>query len=115
MVDGREFSLDGSQVDLASGLDAYGNTVVKAGDNASGNFKGACDAANKNTAAALARTLVKTDTGGWTTVIAPSKMPVRVKEDIDGVGTKTHIYLDMFETFCRDYRDGKMTESECIA
>jgi len=39
-------------VDLSQGLGGYGNTVVKAGDNASGNFKDKCDAANKNTTAA---------------------------------------------------------------
>jgi hypothetical protein len=41
-------------------------------------------------------------------------MPTRVKEDIDGVGTKVHIYLDMFEDLCQKYRDGKISEEACI-
>lgn len=56
----------------------------------------------------------QTKTGAWETVIPSSPVPVRVKEDIDGVGTKIQIYLDMFETLCQRYRDGEISEEECI-
>lgn len=55
----------------------------------------------------------QTATGAWETSIPPSESPTRVKEDIDGVGTKVQIYLEMFEGLCQDYRDGKISQEEC--
>lgn len=113
-VDGKDFPLDGKLVDLSKGMNSYNNTVVKAGDNASGNFKGACDRANKETSHCSNGLIRQTSTGSWETIIPPSETPIRVKEDIDGVGTKVHIYLDMFEALCVEYRDAAITEAECI-
>ena len=56
----------------------------------------------------------KTSTGTWETIIPPSQNPTRVKEDIDGVGTKVQIYLEMFEGLCREYRDGQISQEECV-
>jgi hypothetical protein len=47
----------------------------------------------------------QTPTGAWETRIPPSESPIRVKENIDGVGTKVQIYLEMFEGLCQNYRD----------
>lgn len=109
------FPLDGKLADLSQGLGGYGNTVVKAGDNASGNFKEECDRAIRETPAFSEGLLVQTATGAWETIIPACEQPVRVKEDNDGVGTKVQIYLDIFEALCREYRDGKISEDECIS
>jgi|GEM_PF-2835947 len=58
--------------------------------------------------------IAQTPTGAWESVIPPSKTPTRVKEDIDGVGTKVQIYLEMFEWLCCQYRDGKISQEDCI-
>lgn len=56
----------------------------------------------------------KNPTGAWETIIPTSQTPTRVKEDIDGVGTKVQIYLEMFEGLCQEYRDGKISQEECV-
>jgi hypothetical protein len=80
-----DFPLDGKVVDLTKGMDAYGNAVVKAGDNASGNFKEECDKATMATSAYREGLLRQTDTKSWETIIPTSAIPTRTKEDIDGV------------------------------
>lgn len=113
-IDDMSFLLDGKTVDLSQGLGGYDNVVVRVGDNASGNFKEECDNALRETPAFQEWLLRQTATGAWETIIPSYKMPTRVKEDIDGVGTKVHIYLDMFEDLCQKYRDGKISEEACI-
>lgn len=81
-----------------SELSRYSDDVVKAWDEASGNFKAACDAANDNTT--VARLFEDGRLKEWYASV----------DSIDGVGTKVQIYTSAFEWYIREFENQELSE-----
>lgn len=88
-----------------SELKRYSDEVVKAWDEASGNFKDVCSAANDNT------TVRKYfENNGWYEL----KEWYASKESIDGVWTKVQIYTEAFEGYIIQFEKKEINEDELL-
>jgi len=86
-----------------SELQRYSEEVIGAWDEASGNFKWACEAANDDTSI---RHLFDKN-GGY-----ELKEWYATKESIDGVGTKLQIYTSAFEAYIKQFEAKEITDEE---
>ncbi|MDD5769434.1 MAG: hypothetical protein PHE25_00550 [Candidatus Gracilibacteria bacterium] len=86
----------------------YRLEVVGAGDEASGNFKGACDSANEQL---TIRNLLENTGRGWKIKTGQNGVE-RVVESIDGVGTKVQIYTNVFNELVKQKESGEISDQE---
>ncbi|MDD2516239.1 MAG: hypothetical protein PHF46_03295 [Candidatus Gracilibacteria bacterium] len=86
-----------------SGLqENYLRDVIQAGDDASERYKRACIEANENSLIGQNGMLV-----GGKIAIPDTLKGVKIEAQIDGVGTKTQIYMKQFELWFREYEQNK--------
>lgn len=93
--------------------DRYAEDVIKRGDDASGDFKHACQRAN---AGSLAATYHLLDPDGTINLSTQRWKIIEiqwVKESIDGVWTKVHIYLNQFEHFFQELKNNEIALDQC--
>jgi len=86
-----------------SELKRYSQEVVQAWDEASWNFKAACDQANS-----------KTTVDKYFDESNVLKAWYASIESIDGVGTKVQIYTTAFEWYLREFEENKISEDELL-
>ncbi|MDD2487676.1 MAG: hypothetical protein PHS92_04895 [Candidatus Gracilibacteria bacterium] len=89
--------------------DDYYEKVIKPGDDASEKYKAACIEANKDSFIGKKGMLKKGK------IFLDSQeffsLDVEIENQIDGVGTKTHIYMKQFEGLYRSYENDKSPEA----
>ena len=89
-------------------LDDYAKNVILAWDEASGNFKAACQSASREYSLASKLGILAPD---WETILLNSSQLqtiTAVKETIDGVWTKVQIYQNQFEHMFKEWEVGSL-------